>query len=79
MEHESHRDDAQSPYSDETCNESRGMRESRRFPECNNVQHVLTIGSQTRGGSTGCVGDREVIDQLLDDQMNHVSSAKRVY
>ena len=22
---------------------------------------------------------QEVIDQLLDDQMNHVSSAKRVY
>ena len=23
--------------------------------------------------------DREVIDQLLDDQMNHVSPVKRVY
>ena len=23
--------------------------------------------------------DRELIDQLLDDQMNHVSSVKRVY
>ena len=52
------------------------------FSERNNEQlmkHVLTIGSQSRGGSTGCVGEREVIDQLLDDQMNHVSSVKRVY
>ena len=73
---------AQNPYSDGMRNESRGTRESRRFPERNNEQlmkHVLTIASQTRGGSTGCVGEREVIDQLLDDQMNHVSSAKRVY
>ena len=29
---------AQSPYSDEMCDESRGTRESRRFPERNNVQ-----------------------------------------
>ena len=50
---------AQSPYSDEMRNESRGTRESRRFPERDNVQwlkHVLTIGSQTREGSTSCVG-----------------------
>ena len=42
---------AQSPHSDETRNESRGARESRRFPERNNeqlVKHVLTIGSQTQ-------------------------------
>ena len=59
---------AQSPYSDEMCNESRGTRESRRFLERNNVQwlkHVLTIGSQTREGSTGCVegprGDRSTV------------------
>ena len=73
---------AQNPYSDGMRNESRGIREFRRFPERNNEQlmkHVLMIGRQTRGGSTGCVGEREVIDQLLDDQMNHVSSAKRVY
>ena len=43
------------------------------------MKHVLTIGSQTREGSTSCVGKREVIDQLLDDQVNHVSSVKRVY
>ena len=67
---------AQGPYSDEIPKESPG------FPERNNEQlmkHFLTIGSLTRGGSTGCVGERKVIDQLLDDQMNHVSSAKRVY
>ena len=72
----------QNPYSDETRNESRGTRESRRFHERNNEQlmkHVLTIGSQARGGSTGCAGEREVIDQLLDDQVNHVSPVKRVY
>ena len=58
----------QNPYSDETCNESRGTRESRRFPERNNEQlmkHVLTTGSQTRGRSTSCVegprGDRPTV------------------
>ena len=59
---------AQDPCSDEMRNESRGTRESRRFPERNNEQlmkHVLTIGSQTRGGSTSCVegprGDRSTV------------------
>ena len=61
---------AQGPYSNDTCNESRGTREreSRRFTERNNKQlmkHVLTIGSQTRGGSTSCVekpiGDRSTV------------------
>ena len=59
---------AQNQYSDEMRNESRGMRESRRFPERDNVQwmkHVLTIGSQTREGGTGCVegprGDRSTV------------------
>ena len=50
---------AQSPCSDEMRNESRGTRESRRFPEHNDeplMRHVLTIGSQTREGSTSCVG-----------------------
>ena len=50
---------AQYPYSDEMRNESRGARESRRFPERNDeplMKHVLKIGSQTREGSTSCVG-----------------------
>ena len=44
---------AQGPCSDKTRNESRGARESR----VQWMKHVLTIGSQTRGGSTGCVGE----------------------
>ena len=70
------------PCSDGMRDESRGTRETWRFPERNNEQlmkHVFTIGSQTREGSTGCVGERKVIDQLRDDQMNHVSIAKCVY
>ena len=43
---------AQSPYSDKTRNESRGARE----PRVKWMKHVLTIGSQTRGRSTSCVG-----------------------
>ena len=52
------------------------------FPELDDEQlmkHVLTIGSQTRGRSTGCVEGPRVDRSLLDDQMNHVSSVKRVY
>ena len=44
---------AQDPCSDKTRNESREARESR----VQWMKHVLTIGSETRGGSTGCVRD----------------------
>ena len=51
----------QNPYSDETRNESRGARE----PRVKWMKHVLTIESQTREGSTGCVegprGDRSTV------------------
>ena len=43
---------AQSPCSDEMRNESRGVREAR----VKWMKHVLTIESQTREGSTSCVG-----------------------
>ena len=35
------------------------------------VAHALTIDHQARGGRTGCLKYREVIDQVLDDQMHH--------
>ena len=52
------------------------------FSECNNVQwikHVLTMKAKHVKEVQVVLEYREVIDQLLDDQMNHVSSAKRVY
>ena len=62
---------AQNPYSDETRNESRGMHGSRRFPNVQWMKHVKEVQV--------VLEYQEVIDHLLDDQMNHVSSAKRVY
>ena len=58
MEHGSHRDDGvREPDWSATNLEERVNHED--FTEHDDVQwmkHVLTIGSQTRGGSTGCVG-----------------------
>ena len=76
---------AQNPYSDGMCNESRGTRESRRFPERNNEQlmkHILTIGSQTREGSTGCVegprGDRSTVGRSDEPCVASEDAARRL-